>query len=87
MTGYGFRMVIVVPSLSPSGSPLLDGTYVAPLAATFVTVKVTLVFDFARFPVVTLHVPPAVLHDAVPEKPPLHVPVTVAPDTGVEFAS
>ena len=72
--------VIVVPLLSPSGSLLLDATYVAPLAVTFVTVKAALVFDLFRFPVVTLHVPPAiVVHDALPEKPPLQLPFTVAP--------
>src|SRR5262245_17671344 len=78
---------MVVPLLSPSGSLLLDGTYVAPLAVTLVTVKVVLIFDLLRLPVVTLHVPPAVLHEALPEKPPLQVPLTVAPDTSAEFAS
>ena len=53
----------------------------------FVTVKVALVSDVVRVPVVTVHVPPAVLHDALPEKPPLHVPLTVAPDTRAEFPS
>ena len=63
---YGLAIVIVVPLLSPSGSWFLVLSYVAPLSATLLTLKLTLLVFLLMRPLVIEHLPVlSVVHETV----------------------